>query len=116
MSRPQVIDDEEHERVYRPGGEDDGDVLTSAEVATGVDLCMHIVRRDHGSAVANRAARYCVVPPWRDGGQARRLPRSGANDGGPVAGQAGAVNARVRRCRTRFMSVRAAAASSAWAM
>jgi transcriptional regulator GlxA family with amidase domain len=50
---------------------DDGDVLTSAGVAAGVDLCLHIVRRDHGTDVANRAARRCVVPPWRDGGQAQ---------------------------------------------
>src|SRR5438067_4225790 len=47
---------------------DDGDVLTSAGLAAGVDLCLHVVRSDHGSAVANHAARYCVVPPWRDGG------------------------------------------------
>ncbi|MFI9550119.1 GlxA family transcriptional regulator [Nonomuraea endophytica] len=54
---------------------DDGDVLTSAGVAAGVDLCMHILRRDHGSAVANRAARYCVTPPWREGGQAQYIER-----------------------------------------
>jgi transcriptional regulator GlxA family with amidase domain len=50
---------------------DDGDVLTSAGVAAGIDLCLHIVRRDHGTEVANRSARRCVVPPWRDGGQAQ---------------------------------------------
>ncbi|MFI6509695.1 GlxA family transcriptional regulator [Streptosporangium sp. NPDC050855] len=50
---------------------DDGDVLTSAGVAAGIDLCLHIVRRDHGTEVANRVARRCVVPPWRDGGQAQ---------------------------------------------
>lgn len=50
---------------------DDGDVLTSAGVAAGVDLCLHVVRRDHGSAVANGVARTCVVPPWREGGQAQ---------------------------------------------
>ena len=54
---------------------DDGDVLTSAGVAAGIDLCLHIVRRDHGSEVANRAARRCVVPPWRDGGQAQFIER-----------------------------------------
>ncbi|MBO1416036.1 helix-turn-helix domain-containing protein [Streptomyces sp. FH025] len=48
---------------------DDGDVLTSGGVAAGVDLCLHVVRRDHGSAVANAVARSCLVPPWRDGGQ-----------------------------------------------
>ncbi|MFG6200753.1 GlxA family transcriptional regulator [Nonomuraea sp. JJY05] len=50
---------------------DDGDVLTSAGASAGVDLCLHLVRRDHGSRVANQVARACVVPPWRDGGQAQ---------------------------------------------
>lgn len=54
---------------------DDGDVLTSAGVAAGIDLCLHIVRRDHGSRVANEVARSCVVPPWRDGGQAQYIQR-----------------------------------------
>jgi transcriptional regulator GlxA family with amidase domain len=54
---------------------DDGEVLTSAGVGAGVDLCLHVVRRDHGSEVANRAARRCVVPPWRDGGQAQYIER-----------------------------------------
>ncbi|MGP3989287.1 GlxA family transcriptional regulator [Streptomyces sp. 3N207] len=54
---------------------DDGDVLTSAGVAAGVDLCLHIVRRDHGSDIANEVARSCVVPPWRDGGQAQYIQR-----------------------------------------
>ena len=42
---------------------DDGDVLTSAGVGAGVDLCLHIVRSDHGAEVANRVARRSVVPP-----------------------------------------------------
>lgn len=50
---------------------DDGDVLTSAGLAAGIDLCLHIIRSDHGTKVANRVAKYCVVPPWRDGGQAQ---------------------------------------------
>src|SRR4051812_42497512 len=54
---------------------DDGDVLTSAGLAAGIDLCLHIIRRDHGSAVANATARYCVVPPWREGGQAQFIDR-----------------------------------------
>jgi transcriptional regulator GlxA family with amidase domain len=62
---------------------DDGDVLTSAGVGAGVDLCLHLVRTDHGSAVANRAARRCVVPAWRDGGQAQYIER-------PVPAVAGA--------------------------
>jgi len=52
---------------------DGGDVLTSAGVAAGIDLCLHVIRRDHGSLVANDVARTCVVPPWRDGGQAQYI-------------------------------------------
>jgi transcriptional regulator GlxA family with amidase domain len=52
---------------------DDGDVLTSAGAAAGVDLCLHLVRRDHGSEIANAVARRCIVPPWRDGGQAQYI-------------------------------------------
>ncbi|WP_328970520.1 GlxA family transcriptional regulator [Streptomyces sp. NBC_00239] len=54
---------------------DDGDVLTSAGVAAGIDLCLHLVRRDHGTAVANDVARTTVVPPHRDGGQAQFIAR-----------------------------------------
>jgi transcriptional regulator GlxA family with amidase domain len=54
---------------------DDGDVLTSAGLSAGVDLCLHLIRRDHGAEVANRVARHCVVPPWRDGGQAQYIER-----------------------------------------
>jgi transcriptional regulator GlxA family with amidase domain len=54
---------------------DDGDVLTSAGVGAGIDLCLHLVRSDHGSAIANHAARRCVVPPWREGGQAQYIER-----------------------------------------
>ncbi len=48
---------------------DDGPVLTSAGSAAGLDLCLHIVRRDHGAAVANNVARRLVLAPHRDGGQ-----------------------------------------------
>ncbi|MER5932909.1 helix-turn-helix domain-containing protein [Streptomyces sp. NPDC002054] len=54
---------------------DGGQVLTAAGVAAGVDLCLHLLRRDHGSTVANRVARLCVVPPWREGGQAQFIER-----------------------------------------
>src|SRR5262245_29677255 len=54
---------------------DDGDVLTSAGLAAGIDLCLHIIRSDHGTQVANAVARYCVVPPWREGGQAQFIDR-----------------------------------------
>ncbi|MFI8385372.1 GlxA family transcriptional regulator [Streptomyces sp. NPDC085540] len=54
---------------------DDGDILTSAGVAAGIDLCLYLIRQDHGTGVANRAARLCVVPPWRDGGQVQYIDR-----------------------------------------
>jgi transcriptional regulator GlxA family with amidase domain len=47
----------------------DGNVLTSAGTAAGIDACLHLVRREHGSALATRLARRMVVPPHRDGGQ-----------------------------------------------
>jgi len=50
---------------------DDGDILTSAGTAAGIDLCLHIVRSDYGAEVANIVARRMVVPPHRDGGQAQ---------------------------------------------
>ncbi len=61
---------------------DDGDLLTSAGLAAGIDLCLHIVRRDHGAEVANAVARHCVVPPWRDGGQAQYIDRPVPSDDG----------------------------------
>jgi AraC family transcriptional regulator, transcriptional activator FtrA len=53
---------------------DDGSVLTSAGKAAGMDLCLHVVRSDHGAAVANALARSLVVPPHRPGGQAQFIP------------------------------------------
>lgn len=50
---------------------DEGQVLTSAGSAAGLDLCLHLVRRDHGSDTANNVARRLVIPPHRDGGQAQ---------------------------------------------
>ncbi|MEU0146411.1 helix-turn-helix domain-containing protein [Streptomyces sp. NPDC006288] len=55
---------------------DDGDVLTSAGTAAGIDLCLHIVRTDHGTEAAGALARRLVVPPRRSGGQERYLDRS----------------------------------------
>ncbi|WP_327722690.1 helix-turn-helix domain-containing protein [Streptomyces sp. NBC_00490] len=52
---------------------DDGRILTSAGAASGVDVCLHVVRTDHGSELANFVARCCVVPPFRDGGQAQYI-------------------------------------------
>lgn len=50
---------------------DEGSILTSAGTASGIDLCLHMVRSDHGAEVANAFARRMVVPPHRDGGQAQ---------------------------------------------
>ena len=50
---------------------DNGNILTSAGAAAGSDLCLHIVRRDHGAAVAAHLARLCVIPLERAGGQAQ---------------------------------------------
>jgi transcriptional regulator GlxA family with amidase domain len=55
--------------------EDDGRLWTSAGVAAGIDLCLHLVRQDHGAAAANAIARRMVVAPLRDGGQAQFAER-----------------------------------------
>ncbi len=66
---------------------DDGDILTAGGSAAGIDLCLHIIRLDHGSEAANQVARRLVVPPHRTGGQApyidHPLPKS--PDGDPLA-------------------------------
>src|SRR6516225_601114 len=59
---------------------DEGRVLTSAGSAAGLDMLLHLVRRDHGSAVANRVAQRLVVPPHREGGQAQFVPRPMPHD------------------------------------
>jgi transcriptional regulator GlxA family with amidase domain len=53
---------------------DNGQFLTSAGAAAGIDLCLHMIRRDHGSSVAAQAARVSVVPLEREGGQAQYVP------------------------------------------
>jgi transcriptional regulator GlxA family with amidase domain len=50
---------------------DDGPVVTSAGTAAAIDACLHLVRREHGTAVANALARRMVVSPHRSGGQAQ---------------------------------------------
>ncbi|QFG23120.1 helix-turn-helix domain-containing protein [Actinomadura sp. WMMB 499] len=64
---------------------DGDDVLTGAGSAAGIDLCLHLVRKDHGARIANAVARRLVVPPHRDGGQAQFVeapvrPRPGDDD------------------------------------
>ena len=67
---------------------DDGDILTSAGVTTGIDLCLHLIRRDHGAAAANTRARGLVAPPQRQGGQAqfveRLMPDASGDQLGPL--------------------------------
>lgn len=54
---------------------DDGDILTSAGVTAGLDLCLHLIRADEGAAAANSRARDLVAPPRRAGGQAQYIER-----------------------------------------
>lgn len=67
---------------------DEGRLLTSAGSAAGLDLCLHLVRRDYGPAIANQVARRLVIPPHRDGGQAQfvewPVQRDGRNLLSPV--------------------------------
>jgi len=65
---------------------DEDDILTSAGSAAGIDLCLHIVRRDHGPEVANAVARGLVVPPHRDGDQAQYVARPLAQHTGAPLG------------------------------
>jgi transcriptional regulator GlxA family with amidase domain len=48
---------------------DQGSIVTGAGAAAGLDMCLHLIRRDHGAALANEIARILVTPPHRDGGQ-----------------------------------------------
>ncbi|MFR9793799.1 GlxA family transcriptional regulator [Streptomyces sp. MB22_4] len=67
---------------------DEDPVITGAGTAAGVDTCLHLVRKEHGSAVANAIARRMVAPPHRDGGQRqyreRPLPRDRTGSLAPV--------------------------------
>ncbi len=54
---------------------DEGAVITSAGSAAGLDMLLHLVRRDHGAKVANLVAQRLVMPPHREGGQAQFVPR-----------------------------------------
>ncbi|SDD70044.1 transcriptional regulator FtrA [Aquimonas voraii] len=68
---------------------DEDQVLTSAGSAAGLDLCLHLVRRDFGSRIANLVARRLVIAPHRDGGQAQFVDR-------PVAPRPRSVVARLQ--------------------
>jgi transcriptional regulator GlxA family with amidase domain len=66
---------------------DAGPVITSAGTAAGIDACLHVIRLEHGAAVANEIARHMVVAPHRDGGQAQfvRVLVDDATDGPDLA-------------------------------
>ncbi|CAN5311210.1 helix-turn-helix domain-containing protein [soil metagenome] len=59
---------------------EDGQILTSAGVAAGLDLCLHLLRQDAGADLADRTARRLVLPSWRDGGQAPYIEPSRPED------------------------------------
>lgn len=63
---------------------DNGQVLTSAGAAAGLDLCLHMIRTDHGAAAAADAARTVVMPPQRDGEQAQIIRHPAPRSDGPI--------------------------------
>ena len=90
---------------------DDGAVLTSAGVAAGIDLCLHLVRGDYGEQAASRIARRMVVAPYRDGGQAQFLQRPLPVNGTGLA----ATCAWARERLAEPVTVAALAAHAGWA-
>jgi AraC family transcriptional activator FtrA len=66
---------------------DEGQILTSAGSAAGLDLCMHVVRKDYGASIANQVARRLVIAPHREGGQAQFVsePIAATDAGSPLA-------------------------------
>jgi AraC family transcriptional activator FtrA len=65
---------------------DGGEVMTSAGLSAGIDLCLHVVRKDFGAAAGERVARRMVAAPHREGGQAQFIKR-------PQPGEAGSLEA-----------------------
>lgn len=85
---------------------DDGEVMTSAGAAAGIDLCLHVIRKDHGSQVANQVSRACVIPPWREGGQSQFIEH-------PVPQPRGSSTAATREWALQELSTPLALASLA---
>lgn len=81
---------------------DEGRILTSAGSAAGLDLCLHLVRRDFGSGVANVVARRLVIPPHRDGGQAQFIEQPVDRD---ERGQLSTVLERAKRSIDRPVTI-----------
>ncbi len=63
---------------------DEGDVMTSAGLSAGIDLCLHVVRKDFGAAAGDRVARHMVAAPHREGGQAQFIARAPAQPAGSL--------------------------------
>ena len=63
---------------------DEGEVMTSAGLSAGIDLCLHVVREDFGAAAGERAARHMVAAPHREGGQAQFIERAPAGEAGSL--------------------------------
>jgi transcriptional regulator GlxA family with amidase domain len=61
---------------------DEGEVMTSAGLSAGIDLCLHAIRKDCGAAVGDRVARHMVAAPHREGGQAQFIARPSVAGGG----------------------------------
>jgi transcriptional regulator GlxA family with amidase domain len=66
---------------------DQGDIVTGAGASAGIDMCLHLIRREHGAALANSIARILVTPPHRDGGQRQFIaaPLTAGHDGDRLA-------------------------------
>jgi AraC family transcriptional regulator, transcriptional activator FtrA len=60
---------------------DEGEVMTSAGLSAGIDLCLHVIRSDCGAAVGERVARHMVAAPHREGGQAQFIERPASTTG-----------------------------------
>ncbi len=69
---------------------DEGQVMTSAGLSAGIDLCLHVIREDCGAAVGEQVARHMVAAPHREGGQAQFIERSQLD---ALAGTAGSLEA-----------------------
>jgi len=89
---------------------EDGNVITSAGSAAGLDMLLHLVRRDHGARIANRVAQRLVLAPHREGGQAQFVPRPVAPD---EAGRVAKLIDRLRAAPARNYTLASMAAQAA---
>jgi AraC family transcriptional activator FtrA len=90
---------------------DEGRVMTSAGSAAGLDLCLHIIRKDYGADIANRVAKRLLVPPHRDGGQAQYVAEPARTDVSGLAPLLAWAQSNLHRNLTLRMLARQAAMS-----